>query len=142
MLWIKALHLIFMVCWFACIFYLPRLFVNNAMAADANTRDRLNVMQRKLFRFSIPWALLTVAFGLWLMLADSRDSRYFLTAGWFQLKMLLVMGLIVYHIVCGVMVKQFERGDNQRGHVFYRWFNELPVLVLVGCIILAVVKPF
>jgi len=142
MLWVKSFHIIFMVCWFACLFYLPRLFVNNAMATNPDTKSLLTVMQRKLFRFSLPWAFLTVIFGVWLVVGDGRGYQYFINAGWFQLKMLLVFGLIIYHIMCGRMVKLFEDNANQRGHVFYRWFNELPVIVLVGAVLLVMLKPF
>lgn len=137
--WIKAFHIIFMVCWFACIFYLPRLFVNYAVAQDETTRKQLVVMQRKLFRFSIPFAILTVVFGFWLA---SFNLPYYKVAGWFHVKMLLVLLLIVYHVVCGLMVKNFSRGGPHRSHVFYRWFNEFPVLILFAVVILAVVKPF
>lgn len=139
MLWIKAFHLIAMVCWFAGIFYLPRLFVYHAMAGEQATRDHLKTMERKLYRFITPFAVLTVIFGLLLL---AHDWRFYLSQHWMQAKLLLVLALIIYHAYCGVLVKRFENDANIRSHVFYRWFNEAPVLVLFGAIILVVVRPF
>jgi len=139
MLWIKAFHIIFMVCWFAGIFYLPRLFVNHAMVEDAATRAQLALMERKLYRFITPFMLLTVGLGLWLA---SYSWSYYWQAPWFQLKVALVALLVIYHFQCGRIVKKFQDDTNVRGHVFYRWFNELPVLILFGTIILVIVRPF
>lgn len=136
--WIEAFHIIAMVCWFAGIFYLPRLFVYHAMAGDQATRDHLKIMERKLFRFMTPFAALTVIFGLLLL---AGNWRYYLGETWMQLKLLLVATLIAYHIYCGVLVRRFESDENIRSHVFYRWFNEAPVLVLFGVVILVVVRP-
>lgn len=138
MLWIKALHIIAMVCWFAGIFYLPRLFVYHAMAEDSATREHLKIMERKLYRFISPFAVLTVVFGLILL---SQNWSYYLGELWMQIKLILVIALIAYHIYCGVLVKRFEQDENLRSHVFYRWFNEAPVLVLFGAVILVVVRP-
>lgn len=138
-LWLKALHLIFVVCWFAGLFYLPRLFVNHAMAGDPATRELLAQMERKLYRFMTALAVLAVAFGLWLMLAYWEMYRQ---AYWLHAKLTLVALLIVYHAVCGHYVGVFRRGENLRSHVFFRWFNELPVLILFAAVLLAVVKPF
>lgn len=138
MLWIKALHIIAMVCWFAGIFYLPRLFVYHAMAEDSATRNHLKVMERKLYRFISPFAVLTVVFGLILL---SQNWGYYLGELWMQIKLALVVALIAYHVYCGVLVKRFEQDENVRSHVFYRWFNEAPVLVLFGAVILVVVRP-
>lgn len=138
MLWIKALHIIAMVCWFAGIFYLPRLFVYHAMAEDSATRDYLKVMERKLYRFISPFAVLTVVFGLLLL---SQNWSYYLGELWMQIKLALVVALVAYHIYCGVLVNRFEQDENVRSHVFYRWFNEAPVLVLFGAVILVVVRP-
>lgn len=139
MLWVKAFHLIFMVCWFAGIFYLPRLFVYHAMAEDQATRDHLALMERKLYRFTTPFAVLTIGFGLWLA---SYNWSYYLKAHWFYAKLALVLLLVGYHWQCGRYVKQLQNSSSQHSHVFYRWFNELPVLVLFAVIIFVVVKPF
>jgi putative membrane protein len=139
MLWLKALHLIAVVCWFAGIFYLPRLFVYHALATNQATRDHLKIMERKLYRFMTPFAALTIAFGLALILLN---PGYYGKAGWLHAKLALVLALAVYHWYCGRLVRVFAADCNRRSHVFYRWFNELPVLVLIGAVILAVVKPF
>lgn len=139
MLWIKAFHIIFMVTWFAGLFYLPRLFVYHAMTDDAISIDRFKVMERKLF-FGImtPGAVLTILFGIWLL----GYLPGYLNTNWMLLKLALVLLLIVYHILCGVIVKNFKDNKNQRSHVWYRWFNEAPVLALIAIVILVVVKPF
>ncbi|WP_372747671.1 CopD family protein [Litorivivens sp.] len=138
MLWIKAFHIIAMVCWFAGIFYLPRLFVYHAMAEDAATRDHLKIMERKLYRFISPFAVLTIVLGLALL---SQNWQYYLSQTWMQIKLILVLALIGYHLYCGVLVKRFLTDANVRSHVFYRWFNEAPVFVLFGAVILVVVRP-
>lgn len=137
MLWIKAWHIIFMVTWFAGLFYLPRLFVYHAMSDDAASKERFKTMERKLFYgIMTPGAVLTITFGLWLMLG------YGFSGGWLHAKLALVAGLVVYHVYCGKLVADFKHGRNQRSHVYYRWFNELPVLALIAIIILVEVKPF
>jgi len=137
MLWIKAFHIIFMVTWFAGLFYLPRLFVYHAMAEDEVSIERFIIMERKLF-FGImtPGAVLTVLFGVWLWLG------YGFSGGWLHAKLSLVAVLIGYHIYCGKLLIDFKRNRNQHGHVFYRWLNEFPVMILVAVVILVVVKPF
>ncbi len=141
MLWVKAFHLIFMVTWFAALFYLPRLFVYHAMSSDAISNTRFKVMERKLyFGIMTPGAVLTIIFGLW-MLYDYGWALY-ADMGWLHLKMMIVVILVGYHLYCGQIVKAFKNDSNQRSHRFYRWFNELPVLLLVAVIILATVKPF
>ncbi|MDJ0778398.1 MAG: CopD family protein [Gammaproteobacteria bacterium] len=140
MLWIKAFHVIFMVAWFAGLFYLPRLFVNHAMAEEPAVRDRLAIMEAKLYRFITPWMLLTLGFGFWLLYEYAWAAYRHM--GWLHLKLLLVAGLVVYHFYCGKIVRDFAAGRCQRSHVWFRWFNELPVLVLFSAVILAVVKPF
>ncbi len=140
MLWIKAFHIIFLVAWFAGLFYLPRLFVNHAMAEEEDVRARLTIMERKLYRFITPWMLLTVVFGLWL-LYDYAWTAYSHML-WLHLKLGLVVVLIGYHFYCGRIARDFAQGRNRRSHGWYRWFNELPVLVLFGVVILAVIKPF
>ena len=138
MLWIKALHIIFMVTWFAGLFYLPRLFVYHAMSADRATQDQFKVMERKLyFGITTPGGALTIASGLWLWLGYGIGSQSL----WLTGKIALVVVLAGYHLWCGHMVKQFAQDKNQHGHVFYRWFNEFPVLVLIGAVLLVVVKP-
>ena len=140
MLWIIAFHLIAMVCWFAALFYLPRLFVYHAMSDDSISRERFKVMERKLYRgIALPSMLATVILGVWLL---SYNMPYYMSSGWMHAKLILVLLLIGYHHVCGAFLKKFARDENTRSHTFYRWFNEVPVLFLVGIIILAVVKPF
>jgi protoporphyrinogen IX oxidase len=137
MLWVKSFHIFFVVSWFAGLFYLPRLFVNHAMADEAATRERLLMMERKLFRFMTPLGVLAVVFGLWLWFG------YFWGSGaWMHIKLLLVAILIAYHAYCGKLLRDFERGRNSRSHVWYRVFNEVPVFLLLGSIVLAVLKPF
>ena len=136
MLWIKAFHIIFVTSWFAGLFYLPRLFVNHAMVSDAATLERLKLMEYKLYRFMLPLAILAISFGLWLWLG------YGFTGGWLHAKVLLVLLLVVYHLYCGKLVRDFKVGKNLHSHVWYRWFNELPVIVLSIIVILVVVKPF
>ncbi|MDH3218124.1 MAG: protoporphyrinogen oxidase HemJ [Gammaproteobacteria bacterium] len=140
MIWIKAFHIIFMVAWFAGLFYLPRLFVNHAMAEEDDVKARLALMERKLYRFITPWMLLTIVFGLWLLF-DYAWAAYSQML-WLHLKLLLVAALVGYHFYCGKIVRDLAASRNRRSHVWYRWFNELPVLVLFAVVILAVVKPF
>jgi len=137
MLWIKAFHIVFVVTWFAGLFYLPRLFVYHTMTDDTAGHERFKVMERKLyFGIMAPGAVLTIAFGLWLWLG------YGLSGGWLHAKLALVAVLIAYHLWCGKLVNDFKYGRNTRSHVWYRWFNEFPVVVLIAVVILAVVKPF
>ncbi|MBL4827997.1 MAG: CopD family protein [Spongiibacteraceae bacterium] len=139
MLWIKAFHIIFIVCWFAGIFYLPRLFVYHSMASDQATCDHLKMMEHKLYRFMSLFAVLSIVFGAWLV---SYNLNYYLQATWFISKIFLVLLLLIYHLICGQHVKLFQRTNTQHSHVFYRWFNEAPVLILFSVVILVVVKPF
>ncbi len=134
-LWIKALHIFFVVSWFAGLFYLPRLFVNHAMVTDAATRERLSLMEGKLYRFMTPIGGLALGFGIWLW------RGYGFSGLWLHIKLALVLGLVVYHLYCGRLVRVFAENRNMRSHVFYRWFNELPVLLLLAIVILVVVKP-
>ncbi|HET9114401.1 MAG TPA: CopD family protein [Burkholderiales bacterium] len=135
MLWIKALHIIFVVSWFAGLFYLPRLFVNHAMVSDAATIAQFKLMERKLYRFMTPLGVLAVLFGGWLWLG------YGYAGTWLDIKLALVAVLIAYHLYCGHLVALFAQDKNAYSHVFYRWFNELPVLILFVVVILVVVKP-
>ena len=140
MLWVKALHIISIVCWFAGIFYLPRLFVYHAACEDQPGRERFKIMERKLYRgITTPSMVATVIFGLWLV---GYNVQGYMSQGWLHAKLLLVALLIGYHFYCGHLVKVFREDNNTRSHVFYRWFNEIPVLVLVAVVILAIVKPF
>ena len=137
MLWIKSLHIIFVVTWFAGLFYLPRLFVYHAMCEDQPGIERFKIMERKLYYgIMVPSAVLTVVFGLWLWLG------YGISGGWLHAKLALVVMLVAYHLYCGKLLANFKHDRNQRGHVYYRWFNEIPVLILVGAVILVVVKPW
>ncbi|MFP5344312.1 MAG: CopD family protein [Gammaproteobacteria bacterium] len=139
MAWVKALHLIFMTAWFAGLFYLPRLFVYHAMTTDAAGNERFKVMERKLFFFITPWAILTILFGLW-MLWDYAWALYSHQV-WLHTKLFLVLLLIAYHLYCYKLMLDFKHERNRRSHVFYRWVNEAPVLLLAAIVILAVVKP-
>ncbi|MEE8057726.1 MAG: CopD family protein [Pseudomonadales bacterium] len=138
MLWIKSFHIIAIVCWFAGVFYLPRLFVYHAIAKDQATRNHLKIMEGKLFRFMSIFAVLSIVFGVWLA---GYNWDYYWQSNWFIIKLILVAALLIYHLVCGHFVKQLQQ-DHNRSQVFYRWFNELPVLVLFAVVILVVVKPF
>jgi len=141
MLWVKAFHIIFMVTWFAGLFYLPRLFVYHAECTDATGLERFKVMERKLFYgIMTPGAIFTVIFGAW-MLVDYGWQAY-ASAGWLHTKLALIALLIAYHIYCGKLVRDFKYDRNAHSHVFYRWLNELPVLVLIAVVILTVVKPY
>lgn len=140
MLWVKAFHIIAMVCWFAGLFYLPRLFVYHAMSEDSASIERFKIMERKLYRgISTPSMLITVFLGVWLL---SYDVAGYMAAGWMHAKLTLVGVLIVYHFYCGRLLKQFANDQNTRSHVFYRWFNEAPVIALVAIVVLVVVRPF
>lgn len=138
MLIVKVLHLWMVVSWFAGLFYLPRIFVNLAMVPDASVaeRERLLLMAGKLYRFMTPLAVLAVAFGLWLWLG------FGFAGGWLHLKTALVLVLLVYHAYCGRLLRIFQTARNRRSHVWFRWFNEMPVLLLLTVTYLAVVKPF
>jgi protoporphyrinogen IX oxidase len=141
MLWLKALHLIFMVTWFAGLFYLPRLFVYHAMSDDDISHERFKIMERKLFwGIMTPGMLITLLFGIW-MLVDYAWALYG-QSGWLHAKLAMLLLLVVYHGFCGLWLKDFKQDRNQHSHVFYRWINEIPVLFLVGIILLAVIKPF
>ena len=137
MLWVKAFHIIFVVTWFAGLFYLPRLFVYHAMTEDAAGRERFKVMERKLYYgIMAPGAVLSILFGLWLWLG------YGSTGGWLHAKLVLVALLIAYHLWCGKLLRDFAHDRNTKSHVWYRWFNEIPVILLAAAVVLVVVKPF
>ncbi|MFC3283884.1 protoporphyrinogen oxidase HemJ [Litchfieldella rifensis] len=140
--WIKALHLVFVVTWFAALFYLPRLFVYHAMARDKDDQqaiDYFRVMERKLYRgIMLPSMIGVLVFGLWLL----SMVPGFMSQGWLHAKLALVVLLIGYHHVCLAYMKKLAVGDCHKSHVFFRWFNEAPVIALLAIVILAVVKPF
>lgn len=138
MLVVKTLHIWMVISWFAGLFYLPRIFVNLAMvpADSVAERDRLLLMAGKLYRFMTPLGVLAVVFGLWLWFG------YGFAGGWLHVKTLLVVFLIAYHLYCGRLMRAFAEGRNTRSHVWYRYFNEIPVLVLFVVVFLVVLKPF
>ena len=138
MLWVKSLHIIFMVTWFAGLFYLPRLFVYHAQAGDRISLERFKLMERKLFwGIMTPGAVLTIVFGAWLWLGWFRGA-----AGWLHAKMALAGVLAGYHLWCWHLMKNFAAERNTRSHVWFRWFNEFPVLVLIATVLVVVFKPF
>ena len=135
--WIKALHIVFVIAWFAGLFYLPRLFVYHAQAEDTVSRERFKVMERKLYRgIMTPSMILALVFGTWLWLG------YGFRGNWLIAKLVLVAALVAYHFWMGAIAAQFARDANRRSHVFYRWVNEIPVVILFVIVVLVVVKPF
>jgi putative membrane protein len=139
MLWLKAFHLIFIVTWFAGLFYLPRLFVYHAMCGDEISNTRFKVMERKLyFGIATPSAILATILGLWILIAQ---WSFYQTQIWMHIKLSLVIILWAYHLWCFKYLRQFKQDRNQHSHVFYRWFNEFPVLILVAVVILVIVRP-
>lgn len=140
-MWLKAFHLIFMVTWFAGLFYLPRLFVYHAMSSDAVSIERFKIMERKLyFGIMTPGMALTLLFGIWMLVDYAWES--FGSAGWLHLKLTLIVLLIVYHGFCGKWLLDFKHDRNIHSHVYYRWMNEVPVLFLIAIVLLATLKPF
>jgi len=141
MLWIKSLHIIFMVSWFAGLFYLPRVFVYHAMAEPGNTaqNETFKVMERKLLAMTTIGAVLTLFFGFWLLIVWLPALLSFT---WMKLKLVLVLVLFGYHLYCAKLVRIFRADLNTRSHVWYRWFNEIPVLFLAGIVILVITRPF
>ncbi len=139
MMIIKALHIIALVAWFAGLFYLPRLFVYHADANDTISIERFKIMERRLY-YAIMWpaAVLTTIFGVWLI---TYNWHYYLSVSWMHVKLALVFVLWGYHLVCGHFVRQFALNKNNYGHRFYRFFNEVPTLLLIGIVLLVVVKP-
>ncbi len=136
MLWLKAFHIIFMVTWFAGLFYLPRLFVYHAMSSDKISIERFKVMERKLFYgIMTPGALITIILGVWLWLDYGFNGQ------WLNIKIFLVFLLVIYHIYCFKYLIDFKHNKNNHSHIFYRWFNEVPVILLVAIILLVELKP-
>lgn len=141
MLWIKSIHIIVVIMWFAALFYLPRLFVYHAMSDDKVSNERFKIMERKLYRgIMTPSAIMTLLFGGWLLSYYSLEQLA--SMHWLHAKLSLVIMLFIYHVYCGRLIKQFKNDENTHSHVFYRWFNELPVIALIAIVILVVVKPF
>ena len=135
--WVKALHIVFMVTWFAGLFYLPRLFVYHAQSTDAVSIERFKVMERKLFwGIATPGGVLTLVFGLWLWLGWFQGA-----GGWLHAKLALVAVLVAYHVWCGKLMLDFRHERNTRSHVWFRWFNEFPVAILFAVVLLVVFKP-
>ena len=141
MLWIKAFHIVFMVSWFAGLFYLPRLYVYHAMSDDIISQERFLIMERKLLNgIMLPAMVLTLASGIW-MLYDYAWTAY-QSMLWLHTKLLLVAVLLLYHYFCRRYYLNFLQGRNTKSHIFFRWFNELPVIILMSICILVIVKPF
>ncbi|MCK0155320.1 protoporphyrinogen oxidase HemJ [Alcanivorax sp. S6407] len=139
-LWLKAIHLIAVICWFAGIFYLPRLFVYHAMAEDQVSKDRFKIMERKLYRGIMnPSMIVTVVLGIWMFVANMEAYK---GSGWMHAKLTLVFLLIGYHHVCLAYMKKFANDANTKSDKFYRIFNEIPVFMLVAIVILVIVRPF
>ncbi|WP_341910070.1 CopD family protein [Polaromonas sp. YR568] len=142
MLWVKSFHIVFVASWFAGLFYLPRIFVNLAMVPPESVaeRERLLLMARKLLRFTTLLAVPALALGLWLYVGYGIGLGP--GNGWMHAKLVVVLLAVVYHHLCARMLKQFVANHNTRSHIWFRWFNEAPVLLLVAAVILVVVKPF
>lgn len=139
MLWLKAFHIVFVVCWFAGLFYLPRIFVYHAASEDRQVREQLAIMARKLYRFVTPFMVIAIALGLALI---ALNPGYYLHATWMQVKLAAVFLLVLYHLQCGRHLRDIAAGGDSRSHVYYRFFNEVPVLFLFAIVLLAVLKPF
>jgi putative membrane protein len=139
-LWIKAFHIVFIASWFAGLFYLPRIFVNLAMvpAASAAERDRLLLMARKLLRFTTILAVPAIVLGLWLWVGYGIGQG----SGWMHAKLVVVVLVVAYHVGCARMLRRFEAGVPMRSHVWFRWFNEIPIVLMVAAVLLVVFKPF
>jgi len=139
MLWIKAFHIIFMVTWFAGLFYLPRLYVYHADANDEISNQRFKIMERKLYYgITTPGAIITILLGFWLI---HTLGYAILSSFWLQAKLVLVAILVIYHIYCGKILIDFKHDKNRHGHVWYRWFNEFPVILLIAVVLLVELQP-
>lgn len=137
-LWIKGFHIIFFTSWFAGLFYLPRIYVNLAMVDKNDTYDHLLIMAKKLYRFVSPFMYITIGLGSWMLYLNNG----LLKMGWMHTKLGLIIILIMYHFRCGQYLKKFENKEVEKGHVFFRWFNEFPVIILLAVVLLAVTKSF
>jgi putative membrane protein len=140
MLWVKALHIVFVASWFAGLFYLPRIFVNLAQETHPVAIERLLLMARKLYRFMTILSVPAIGLGIWLWMGYGIGRGP--GNGWMHAKLVIVALLLGYHHACGSLLKKFEMGQNRRSHVWFRWFNEVPVLMMLGAVILVVLKPF
>jgi putative membrane protein len=142
MLWVKSFHIVFVASWFAGLFYLPRIFVNLAMVPPESVaeRERLLLMARKLLRFTTILAVPALLLGLWLWLGYGIGRGA--GNGWMHAKLAAVILILGYHHACGLLLRRFAQGTQRRSHVWYRWFNEVPVILLVVVVVLVVVKPF
>ncbi len=140
MLWVKAFHIVFIASWFAGLFYLPRIFVNLAMVPEGSVaeRERLLLMSRKLLRFTTIIAAPALLLGAWLWLGYGVGRGQ----GWMHAKLFVVLLVIGYHHACGVLLRKIERGESRRSHVWFRWFNEAPVFLMLAAVLLVVLKPF
>ncbi len=139
MLWLKAFHIIAVICWFAGIFYLPRIMVYYALSEHPETRRQLSIMAAKLYRFMTPIAAIAIILGFALI---ANNSDYYLQARWLWAKLLVVALLVIYHYYCGRLVRALETDKDQHSHVYFRLFNEVPVILLVIIVLLAILKPF
>lgn len=140
-MWLKAFHMIFMVTWFAGLFYLPRLFVYHALSSDVVSIERFKIMERKLyFGIMTPGMVLTLLFGVWMLVDYAWEA--FGASGWLHVKLTLVLLLVGYHIVCGKWLMDFKHDRNTHSHVYFRWMNEVPVIFLFAIVLLATLKPF
>lgn len=139
MLWLKSFHIIAMTCWFAGLFYLPRLFVYHAMSEDETSNERFKIMERKLYRGIMnPSMIATLALGLWMLV---ENWSYYSGQMWMHIKLALVIILLGYHFMCRHLLGQFQQDNNRKSHIYFRWFNEFPVLLLIAIVILVVVRP-
>ena len=138
-LWLKVFHLFFVIAWFSGLFYLPRFFVHHSLTEDLSTQAKLSLMESKLYRFMNVILVFMLASGLALA---HFNVDFYLKSGWFHAKLTLVFAMILYHFYCGRLAKQFRIGENCKSHVFYRYFNEIPALLLLGILILVIIKPF
>lgn len=139
-LYIKAFHIVFIASWFAGLFYLPRIFVNLAMETQSASTERLLLMARKLYRFMTILTIPAIGLGVWMWMGYGVGRGP--GSGWMHAKLAIVVLLIGYHHACGSILKKFENGNNKRSHVWFRWFNEVPVVLMILAVILVVVKPF
>lgn len=140
-LYLKAFHLIAVITWFAALFYLPRLFVYHAQATDNVSIERFKIMERRLYKaIANPSMMVTIGLGIWM--AFMPAGQIWATQGWFHAKMTLVVLLLVYHFMCKYHLKQFAEDNNGKSHVYFRWFNEVPSVLLIAIVILVIVKPF
>lgn len=139
MLWVKAFHIIFMVTWFAGLFYLPRLYVYHADARDDASKQRFKIMERKLFYgITTPGGIITIILGFWLIHLMGYGM---LSLFWLQAKLALVAILVIYHLYCGKLLIDFKHDNNRHSHVWYRWFNEFPVFILIAVVLLVELQP-